>query len=365
MTEGTVSISQRCLRVALEGWLMVRTSRRLRIASLLAALGGVLLFVWSMQQAGTTAVVDGIKRVGGGIIIVIALGGVRALVRTAAWRLCLDPADQLPLGSMFAAYLTGDAIGNVTTFGFLISEPSKIVMVRGRIAVKSSVAALTLENLFYSATVVVMLVAGTAALLLFFPLPHTLQIMGGLVLIVTPLVAVVAAWIVATRRRVVSGAIEWLARHRLAASYLVQRLPDIRQTGDRIFGFVRRRPRTVVPLLLLETSYHVTAVAEIWFALGLITGVPPPLLTAFVLEAANRTITTVFQFVPMWLGVDEAGTAAVTSAVNLGSAAGVSLALVRKTRVVSWTVIGLLLLLYRGLSVGDAAREANVLAASE
>ena len=342
-----------------------RKSRGLRTASLLAALGGVILFAWSMQQAGTAAVVDGVKRVGGGIIVIIALGGVRALARTAAWRLCLDPEDRLTLGSMLAAFLAGDAIGNVTPFGFLISEPLKIVMVRGRIAVKASVAALTLENLFYTATIVVMLVAGAAALLWSFPLPRPLQIVSVLVLIVTPLLMAIVAWIVATRRRVVSGAVEWLARRRLAASYLINRLPDIRETGDRIFGFVERRPRAVAPLILLEASYHVAAVAEIWFALGLITGVQPPVLTAIVLEAVNRTITTAFQFVPMWLGVDEAGTSMVTSAVSLGSAAGVSLALVRKARVVTWTAIGFVLLLMRGVSVRGAAREADVLAAAK
>jgi hypothetical protein len=270
--------------------------------------------------------------------------------------LCLDPEDQVTLGSMVAAYLAGDAIGNVTPFGFLISEPSKIVMVRGRIAVPASVASLTLENLFYSATAVAILVTGTAALLLSFPLPRALQIMSVLVLAVTPLVTVAAAWVVTTQRRVVSHAIEWLVRHRIAAGYLSQRLPHLRETGDRVAGFVARRRSAVIPLILLELSYHAVAVAEIWFALRLITVVRPHLLTAFVLEAVNRTITIVFQFVPMWLGVDEAGTAAVTSAVNLGSAAGVSLALVRKTRVVTWTVIGLLLVLYRGLSVRNVGR---------
>jgi hypothetical protein len=342
-----------------------RTSRGLRTASLLAGLGGLILFAWSMQQAGTTAVVDGIKRVGSGILVVIALGGVRAVARTAAWRLCLDSEDRATFGAMLSAYLAGDAIGNVTPFGFLISEPLKIVMVRGRIAVQASVASLTLENLFYSATIVVMLVAGAVALLLSFPLPRPLAIICMLVLIVTPLLTVAVVWVAATRRRVVSGAIEWLARHRLAANYLIERLPEIRQTGDRIVGFVKRRPRAVMPLILLEASYHVAAVAEIWFALGLITGVQPPLLTALVLEAVNRTITTAFQFVPMWLGVDEAGTAMVTSAVNLGSAAGVSLALVRKTRVVTWTLIGFVLLLTRGVSIRGAAREAHVLAAAK
>jgi hypothetical protein len=172
-------------------------------------------------------------------------------------------------------------------------------------------------------------------------------------------------WIVATRRRVVSATIEWLGRRRLAPRSLVERVPDIRQTGDRIFDFLDRRPRAVVPILLLEASYQAAAVAEIAFALGLMTGARPPLLTAFVLEAANRTITTVFQFVPMWLGVDEAGTAAVTSAISLGPAAGVTLALVRKARNLVWTGVGLLIVLQRGLALRVSTREARTFSHSQ
>jgi hypothetical protein len=139
---------------------------------------------------------------------------------------------------MFAAYLAGDAIGNVTPFGLLASEPSKIVMIRRRIALPASVAALTVENLVYSATAIMMLLTGTAALLLSFALPRSLRIACLAVLFVAPLVAVAAAWIIATRRRVVSASIEWLVDHRIAASYLSERLPHVRQTGDRMVGLV-------------------------------------------------------------------------------------------------------------------------------
>jgi hypothetical protein len=210
-----------------------------------------------------------------------------------------------------------------------------------------------------------MLVTGTAALLLSFVLPPALRIASAVVLIGAPLVAVAAAWIVAMDRRVVSASIEWLARQRISAGFLRERLPRVRQAGERIAGFASRHPGKVIPLILLEAMYHVAAVAEIWFVLSLVTGGQTHLLTAFVLEAVNRTITIVFQFVPLWLGVDEAGTAAVTSAVNLGSAAGISLALVRKTRIVIWTTIGFLLMVHRGLSVGAAAAEADALVASE
>jgi hypothetical protein len=66
-----------------------------------------------------------------------------------------------------------------------------------------------------------------------------------------------------------------------------------------------------------------------------------PLVTAFVLEFVNRTITIAFQFVPMWLGVDEAGTGLIATALHLGAAVGVGLALIRKARVMLWTALGL------------------------
>ena len=325
----------------------IRGCRPMRIAGGAAALGGAMLFAWSIRRAGAAEVLEGVRRIGAGMIIVVCLGGLRGLLRTVAWRLCLDPEHQRPLASLFSAYLGGDAIGNVTPFGFLISEPSKIVLVRRRIDVPASVAALTVENLVYGATVVLMLVAGTGAFLLSFAVPPPIRIASIATLVTALMLAAAAAWILVARRRVVSGAVEWLIARGIAAEFLQERLPSIRQAGDRIFDFATRRRSAVLPLVALEVLYHLTAIAEIWFALALITGTPPPVLTAFVLEYVNRTITVVFQFVPMWLGVDEAGTSLATGVLHLGSAPGVSLALVRKARVLVWTAAGIALLIHR------------------
>ena len=339
------------------------TSIRLRIVSALAAIAGIALFVWAIRQAGTTAVVGGIRRLGAGIVVVCLLGGVRALVRASAWRLCLDAEHRVSLASIFSAYLAGDAIGNITPFGFFISEPSKILFVRPRVSVPASVAALAVENLFYSASVVVMLVTGTFALLLSVTVPDALRIVSMVTVAVALIVTGGVIWIVSGRRRVISGIVERLIERGIATAYLQTRLPGIRETDERILGFAAERRGAVVPLLALEASYHAAAVAEIWFALALITGTPPHLLVAFILEYVNRLITIGFQFVPMWLGVDEAGTSLATSVLNLGPAAGVSLALARKIRVIAWTAIGSALLVHRGLSPGDASRQAHVLAA--
>src|SRR4029077_7983339 len=116
---------------------------------------------------------------------------------------------------------------------------------------------------------------------------------------------------------------------------------DVAAIEDQVFGFTARHPGRLPPLLTLEAADHTAAVLAVWLTLALVNGGSIGFVTAFVLEFVNRTITIAFQFVPMWLGVDEAGTGLVTTALHLGAAAGIGLALVRKARVVVWTGLGL------------------------
>ena len=68
------------------------------------------------------------------------------------------------------------------------------------------------------------------------------------------------------------------------------------------------------------------------------------MLDAFVLETTGRLIVVAFKFVPYRLGVDEAGTALVARALALDPTVGVTLALVRRMRILIWNGIGLFLL---------------------
>jgi hypothetical protein len=310
--------------------------RALRLVSAAAAVFGIGLFVWSIRLAGGTAVFEGVRRLGSGFAIVWLLGGVRYLARAIAWAVCVEKGQRLPVWAAFEASVAGDAIGNITPFGFFASEPSKIMFLRERLAPQASIGGLALENLFYSASVVAMLVGGTAALLLSFDVPHAVRIASVSVLAGTIVAAVAAAWMVFARVRILSRV-----------------FPQARTVEDRVFAFAGVHPERLAPIAALEATYHATAVFEIWLVVALITGTTPSLLTAFVLEYVNRTITVVFQFVPMWLGVDEAGTGLLATVLSLAPATGVSLALVRKARILMWTAIGLALAFARGIRAGS------------
>jgi hypothetical protein len=125
------------------------------------------------------------------------------------------------------------------------------------------------------------------------------------------------------------------------------------------------RPWRWLAVFGLEVAFHALAVVEIWLTLGWILplGAQPSILEAFVLESTNRLITVMFKFVPLRVGVDEAGSGAVTSLLALGPAAGVALAVIRKGRTLTWTAIGVVLMLSRGwtarrvLAGGNTASE--------
>jgi hypothetical protein len=89
---------------------------------------------------------------------------------------------------------------------------------------------------------------------------------------------------------------------------------------------------------------------EVWLTLVLLLGASAPgLLTAFILEVVNRTIMVLFKFVPLRIGVDEAGTELLARTLGLGAGVGVTMAIVRKVRMLVWTAVGVALLVRRGL----------------
>lgn len=323
------------------GTVPVRRKHAFRIAVLTAGIAGAILFVWSIRAAGAEGVLGGVRRVGWWFVAIWSLGGIRYLARAAAWCLCLEVPRELPLGAAFGAGLMGDALGNVTPFGALVSEPSKVLFVEARLGPAAAIAAVTIENLFYTATVGIVFLSGAAALLLSFDIGTAIRRATFMTLAAAIVIAFCGIVVLIRRVRVASAVVAALERWPILHDVMATRRAAVRAIEDDVFGFVSRHPRRVAPLLALEASYHAAAVLEIWLAATLITSAPLGFVRAFVLEFVNRTITIAFQFVPMWLGVDEAGTGMVTTALQMGAAAGVGLALVRKARIVAWTALGL------------------------
>ena len=324
-----------------------------------AAILGVALFVWVVGQAGLGEIATGFRRLGWLFLLVVALAGLRFAARGMAWRGCLEGAHRLTSGRAFQAVVAGDALGNLTPLSLLVSEPAKALFVRDREPVSLTLAALAVENLFYTLSAALVVAGGALALVLRLRAAGTWWLAG--VALVTALIVCisVAHAIIWRQVRVASAVCDLVERRGLAPAFVAHWAERVRRVEDRLYALYPREPGRLARLAGWEVSFHALAILEIYVVLSLISDVAPTLLDAFVFESTNRFITAVFKVVPLRIGVDEAGSAAFAELLAFGTAAGVTLAIVRKARMLVWTTVGVWFLVRQGLSVRRAIAAAS------
>jgi lysylphosphatidylglycerol synthase-like protein len=339
------------------------TRKRFTPLGIILALAGVLLFAYFVKKAGINQIAGGIGRLGFGFILVLAISSVRHIVRSIAWTLCMEPPYRLRFRDALRARLMGDAIGNILPFAsFVVSEPAKPALIRDRVPLMAGFSAIVIENIFYSLSVVVFVFSGMLALLLNFSLPKGLRVASIVTLVIIAIVVAAGFFLVRRQIRFVSGATGFLQRRGLNQKWIEKG----RSLEDRVYGFYQRNGSRFLPILFLEGCFHLAGVMEIYVTLSFISPQQPPtLFTAFILESVNRVITMAFKFIPLRMGVDEAGTGKVSKVLQFTETVGVTLAIIRKGRDVFWAAVGVGLLLHRGLSLRTVARDAETALAEQ
>ena len=313
------------------------------LSGVLTGLGGLALLAWMVSSVGVAEIAADVRQVGWTIVAIIAIGGLRFLLRAVAWRLCLDPPHTMSLADAFAAVVCGDTIGNLTPLGPLVGEPAKAAFMRGRVAFGPAVTALAIENVLYTLSAAAMIAAGTVPLLVRFQLPSAIRGVGEAAVAATLLLFALALWMLRRQPALISRALGLappLRRH-------AQRFEAIE---SQIYTFASRHRRALPGLAAAEIGFHALGVSEIYLTLWVLNGAAPALITAFILETANRLVTVVFKIVPWRLGVDEAATAYVSQLLGLGTRPGLSMAIIRKVRMLFWALAGGLLLVREGFA---------------
>jgi len=244
------------------------------------------------------------------------------------------------------ARLAGDAIGDLTTAGPLIAEPLKVFSLDGKLSLAAGASSLAVENLAYVVSCCVMVMSGMLALLAAFALSESLRAASFMALAAMLIVIIVSVIVVNRRWAVLSAlvaATTRLIKRDQASSWAEAQTSRVRRLEDYVFDFYGRRPGDFFLVALCEIGFHLAGVAEIYVTLRLI-GSDVTFATAFILEAVNRVINIVFAFVPAMVGVDEAGTGLLAQTLGLGTATGVTLAIIRKIRMFFWIGLGLVFL---------------------
>lgn len=311
---------------------------RLSLLNIVVAIIGVALLVFTVQRVGGwPAIVDGVATVGWWFAVVLALGAFRMVCRTCAWIVCANE-PKLRFRDAFGAWLAGDAIGNLTPLGLLASEPTKILMVRTRISAVTSIASVTIENLFYTASVCAVLLTGTWLLLQRADVPDGLERIAEIGLLGIVVAALAGVWAARTRPAILSRFAPFVSK---LAGRSNAPAETMREVEAQIYAVPQWPIGRIAHVTAWQIAFHIAAVAEVWVVLmALVPEVT--FVEAFLLESAGRFVTVAFKFVPYRLGIDEAGSGAVAAVLGLSPAIGVTLALVRRLRIMILNAFGLI-----------------------
>jgi hypothetical protein len=320
---------------------------RSRLLAVISALTGGALFIYVIKQTGLSEIASNLRMVGAGFILILAVSSTRYLSRSLAWLRCMNPEERgVGFWALWRARLAGEAVGDLT-FGPVVAEPMRLIALGDRLSLSSGISSLAVENIAYTVSSCLMVMAGAVALLVSFGLNESMRTAACVTLAVV--FALVAAPVVTISRRwkIGSGLLSALtglvARDEEKRNRIEAKIDRLRELEDYVFDFYAKRPRDFFILVLCQAAFHLAGALEIYLTLRLM-GLSVDFVAAGAFEAVNRAINIAFTFVPALVGVDEAGTGALIKAAGFDFDHGVALALIRKIRMFFWIGIGLIFL---------------------
>jgi glycosyltransferase 2 family protein len=317
---------------------MIRTSR---YVSLLAAAASIAFLAYLLHRAGMSTVIQAIRLLGAGFLVVVTLSGIRHFLRAVAWRWCVDPeAPSQRLVDLFTLRLIGESVTDLSPAGPLLGETVKAWGMSKNISARFGVTSVVIEDLIYSLGTGLFVIAGFLILLGSTAHKYHLAKPSGVV-VLSVLATIVLAF--AIKREHLLGEILLRIRKTSRGQALIARYGKaVRGWGIQISSFFRTRRKLLVAVVAIEIAVNAISFAETYLILHGATA-HASLLNAYLVESANRCAQLVASFVPFGLGVDEGTTTAVLHSLGRTLSEGVSVAAIRKIRSLFWDFVGLAL----------------------
>ena len=326
-----------------------RSKRSVAWAQAIAFLLGALLLAYVVRKVGVQSIFTALSRVGFGFFIVVALNGLRHVLRTISMSISVPPEHRrFTFMQAFAARLGGESMSFLTFAGPLLGEPTKIALLRKRVPLVHGVPALVVDNLLYNLSVVLMIFGGATLMLVAYAVPPVAREM--LIIIAAIAFLGLVAAMLATRKRatLITALIDKLARKGFRPKFLRTRRHHIYRVELTVYAFFKRRRTAFFSMIGLDIASHVSSVIEVYITLRLL-GFTTTAGAAYIIESLTKVINFAFGFVPGTIGVYETGNGIILRTLGYTTAIGLALAIVRKAAIIFWTVIGVFVLTWRAV----------------
>src|SRR5271165_6572930 len=337
-------------------------NRRLLLRFLAAAFGTGLL-AYLIWRIGPSTLVQDASRLGWGLALVIALGGVAHVVKAWAWRFTLSGEEhKVSFPKLLQLRLVSEAVGQLGVFGQAFGEGLRVSALNDEIPAACRISSVTLDRGLFIATGALVMLTGIVTAPLALSLSHALQ--RYVVVFAFTLVGLLLLMALAVQKRwpILSGPARAAGRLRYFRNWLESKESIIKSVECRLFEFHRDMPRAFWASFGLNLVCHGLAVLEVYLILRLM-GVKFSLLGALIFEALTKVVNVVGFFNPGNIGTYEGGNVLIAKMFRLSGGTGLALGLARRSRAIFWGAVGAvcMIMLSRGKRSRDVQRNTNAL----
>ncbi|HEX3406745.1 MAG TPA: lysylphosphatidylglycerol synthase domain-containing protein [Caulobacteraceae bacterium] len=295
-----------------------------RAASLAFLLFGLAAFFWILHDNDYRAVLNLVMRIGGGLVIIVALRGAILMLCGLAWWRVLQSVSAAPARVMIWLRTVGEAFNVLLPVAAVGGDIVRAVLLKSHGVDGGAAAASTLVDVLLQAAAQALFVLIGAALLLLFAGKAGLAwwAVGG-----AGVAALALGGFYAVQRfggaRLLERGLAWLAsRWQTAAAGAAIRL-------DAPLQAIYADRRALGAALSLHELAWLVGALETWIALRLM-GMPVSASTALILESLNQGLRSAAFPVPSGLGVQEGGYIALGAVFGIPPQAALALSLAKR-----------------------------------
>jgi len=307
----------------------------------LVPLLGIVLLVWLIRRTGTATVAEEIKSIGWwGFVLVLSLGGLSHLIKTWSWRLSFQcDIRNVSFARTLGLRLISEAIAILGLPGQVLGEAARVSLLGSDVPTANSISSVTLDRGIYIATSAIVSFVGMIAAVLLLTLSHKWKVYallfaaGSAVLIGLCGIAVGRRWPAFSMTARAIGRIRW------TKAWVNGKQSVVKAAEENLFDFCHRTPATFWCSSFLNLLAHATAILEVYVLLYFM-GARKTLFVALVVEALTKLINIVGALNPGNVGTFEGGNMIVARLIRIPAAAGLTVALCRRVRILFWAAIG-------------------------
>jgi len=302
---------------------------------------GILLLAWLVHRTGTTAVLQKIKTIGWrGFGLVLLLGGISHLIKTWSWRLSFQcDIRNISFARTLGLRLISEAIAILGLPGQVLGEAARVSLLGSDVPVANSISSVTLDRGLYIGTSAMVSFSGMIAAVLLLPLSHKWRVYALLFACGSAIVLTFCGLAIGKRWQVLSGVATAIARLRWIRTWVDGKQSVIVAAENNLFDFYHQTSGIFWGSLMLNLASHATAILEVYVLLYFM-GARKSLLIALVVEALTKLINVVGTLNPGNVGSFEGGNVIVARLIHISGAAGLTIALCRRVRILFWAAIG-------------------------